>query len=237
MDYDEPGDRGVGRLVTVAAGGGHRRALRARGAGRPEWSPDRRTLFYEDGPRFHSGSDADARRSIWAIGSRGGKPRRVVSDVYDFHGLSPDGRWLLFLRSGSEIWIARVDGSRERRLASNVIGAVFGWAPGRLGVYVHGGSTGHGGRIGLISLAGRRRDFGHKITAQQIAWAPDGKRVAWLTSSFESLRTGVRVRSSRADGTQVKTLASFTWDTESESMSWSPDGRGLALEAFPHIGD
>jgi Tol biopolymer transport system component len=237
MDYGRPGDEGRGRLVTVAAGGGHRRVLPALGAGRPDWSPDGRTIYYVDGTRFAHGAAGDSHRSIWAIGSQGGKPRKVASDVYDYRGLSPDGRWVLFIRRDGGMWIARVDGRGERRLARDVFTARSGWAPGHLGVFVHGGSSGHGGRLGLISLHGKRRDFGHKITAQQIAWAPDGRRVAWLTSSFESLRTGVRVRSARADGTHVRTLASFRWDTESESMSWSPDGRTIALETYPHIGD
>lgn len=229
-----------GRIVLVSA---HQAAhvLVAHGAfdcGGPEvrpcpvWSADGRTLFYA------CGYNTCAVRAV-----RGSTPRRVIDDVYSGPRISSDGRWLAFVRDHDDprvsgLWIARPDGSGQRRLlgGASVAPRVFGWIPGRHAVYAHGGGAGK--RTIVISVSGKRRRIGPRFGGGGlVAVSPDRELVAWTR---ERPGKGIEVRSSRMDGSHTRVLARFTSKdgfTEIDALEWSPTGRDLVVEPHRHIGD
>lgn len=62
-----------------------------------DWSPDGGTLF------FTSGRDA-LRERIYAVPRAGGRPRCVIGDLAMNARVSPDGRWIAYVRGYNEWW-------------------------------------------------------------------------------------------------------------------------------------
>jgi len=71
------------------------------------------------GPIVYSALDDDdegARDGIYAIGPDGSRNRRIARRATGDVASSRDGKQIAFFRSGSELWQARSDGSRARRV-------------------------------------------------------------------------------------------------------------------------
>jgi len=124
---------------------------------------------------------------------------------------SPDGRLVLFSRSGA-IWVMRADGRAQRRL---LVGASEPtWAPdSRRIAYVAGAGIrviGSDGRHSRLLVRSRGDQVGH------LAWSPDGRRLAFSRSgSVVILTSGVERRITPPQG-------------YIHPIAWSPDGRWIA---------
>jgi WD40 repeat protein len=228
------------RLVTVSVSGNKRKQIASRLAGDPYWSPVGRTIFYARGPTSLPDTGPSG-RDLYSVPSKGGTPRKLVEDVREFRGVSPDGQWLLFTRPNEgvneeQVWIARTDGSDQRMLVERLQFGRFGWAPGKRGVWTlrYGGSHFH---PVVISTSGERRRLGAKIASLAFAWSADGKRIGWgIDGAFAGQ---AQVRSSRPDGSGFRILGRIDSKgfAEIDAVSWSPDNRTLAVVAHRHEGD
>lgn len=220
-----------GWLVVASLRTGGQRTVADHAAGLVDWSRDGRHLFY-----------LGAKSRISTVPRGGGSVRKLVSGVHAFGGLSPNGHWLLFTRrpggnAAQELWIARVDGSDERRLLDQRFFPFnYGWAPGDRGVWAYLAGSDDPQRPAVISRSGKRHHLSVKVTGNVFAWSPDARRVAW---SYEPHQGAIDVLTARPDGSHERTLARFASKgfPEVHALAWSPDSRYLAVEASRHEGD
>jgi dipeptidyl aminopeptidase/acylaminoacyl peptidase len=173
-------------FVANADGSGERNVTRdaALNSG-PAWSPDGRRLAYA--------AFVGAGGSRIALVDRGGSNRRVLNlrtpGSLSQPAWAPDGRQLAVTSSsptplGREVWVALIDGSSSRLLASGA--AEPAWSPDGLRI-AYTGSAG----IVVVNSDGT----GSRVVAPgaaSAAWSPDGRVIA-----FD--RVGV-LMSTRLDG-------------------------------------
>jgi Tol biopolymer transport system component len=233
--YDK-GDEGLrGTLKVGTVGSGKRRTVATNASDRVAWSRNGKTLFYLRGP------EAPYRvRAIYSVPRGGGKSRKVVSNATGLAGVSPDGRWLLFTRHGesiepTQIWIARTDGTDQRRLAARPQ-PYIGWAPGDRGVFVLTLDPEQSRHPLVVSTDGARHKLGAAIATRVFDWSPNGRRIAW---TVEPPLQPTRIRSSRPSGAESRTLARLDGNdiVEASALAWSPDSSRLAVAAHLHSGD
>jgi Tol biopolymer transport system component len=186
-------------------------------------------LAFASSPR---GSKSDA---IYVINADGSERRRVTT--YGGWGSdlawSPDGQELAFTRGypwSADIYLARADGSGERRLTRTpeLEGAPT-WSPdGRkiaftridrwndptTDLYV---MNADGSSARLLSRNARRA-----------LWSPDGQRLVFTGGAGPG---GANIDVINADGSGRRSVARLAADED--SLSWSPDGRRIALVKHP----
>jgi Tol biopolymer transport system component len=236
------------RLVTVAVRSGARRTLAPVATGRPSWARDGRSLVYVRGdvvsespsdctpppdrppdPSCHP-TKGPPPEEVWRVAANGSKAHRLVRNASSQFPaqLSRDGHRLVFARTRSDddaavaVWVARADGSHQRRLARGLIVPEVEWAPndrdvaviadGRLRAYAF-----------VLSPSGRRRKLPRAIATGPMAWSPDGGLIAWAS--------GRRIEVVRPNGRGRRVLARMAGGVEITALSWSPDGRRLAFTA------
>jgi Tol biopolymer transport system component len=145
--------------------------------------------------------------------------------------LSPDGKSVAMgyapaqSDSGFQLWTVSVDGQGLKRVAGGDVLSVA-WSPdGSRIAYVDdsGLTSSSDGAVGDIYVVRPDGSDAHKVVqsftglGQEIAWSPDGKRLA-----FEDKDQRISVVD--ADGGEAKALA-----TDGETPAWSPDGKRLAF--------
>jgi TolB protein len=160
----------------------------------------------------------------------GSRPRVVTKDAGNEHpAWSPDGRWLAFVSggdvSGTEIEVARVDGTGRRRLthrsgfdgdpAWSPLGRRIAWAASR------------GGHLDVWTMDAdgrhQRRLTGSSGGAHP-SWSPDGRWVAYVAPMSGALE----VAAARG-GRPPRRLAALAASRGPSAPSWSPDGRRIAF--------
>ncbi len=182
--------------VLVASGPGWqpvRVAEESTAVSRPSWGPGGRYLYYLRGP----GPLADLMRvRIAASGAAGGVPDLVAAGL-EVSGvevtaaflrsisIGPDGRRAFYtrLQEESNLFLARLDpeglGEPPRALTT---GSAHHWAPrispdGRSIAYLR--TRPDGSSLEVIPLAGGpSREVGRLQGGRELAWAPDGRRIA-----------------------------------------------------------
>jgi Tol biopolymer transport system component len=132
---------------------------------------------------------------------------------------SPDGRMILFTRS-DDLWVMNPDGSDQRRLAR---GKRPVWSPdSREVAYLAGANV----REIRVDGGGSRLLVRN---SQVVAWSPDGRALAFV----RGVPTGsVRVLVRR--GGRDRVVAHVVG---AEDMSWSADGRWIALACVTGCGE
>ena len=108
------------RIAEVSVSGGEPISITAPSAGLTPQSvsPDGAELLALDG----SGN-------LWSLPTLGGSPRRLGSLIAQDAAWSPDGKMLAYAE-GSELFLARNDGTESRKLVSlNGRGFYLAWSP------------------------------------------------------------------------------------------------------------
>jgi hypothetical protein len=156
------------------------------GAEDPEWSPDgRRLLYVRDGGVRVMAADGSRQRFV----PPPAPPIDGVRVLRAEPSFAPDGKRFAYtarLERGAEIWTARLDGSRDRRLRA---GSAPRWSPdGRRIALSHGDGivivdAGTGRRIRRIHMSGNR--WTGRRTAEGSCSSPPGPRSIRSSTSFE----------------------------------------------------
>jgi dipeptidyl aminopeptidase/acylaminoacyl peptidase len=220
-------ERGARNLWTAAAPGFEPIRLTAytgddgQNLGDLQLTPDGSILVYTrgNGPNRageHANPSSDpegAESAIWAVATDGaGEPRRLAEG----HGaaLSPDGRRLLFLQRGPEVY--------EIDLAAL---APSPDADAPRAEAARGDADGEGADAAETPKA--RVLFEVRSGAESLTWSPDGRRIAFVSDRGDHSFVGVYDRQTDA----------ITWLAPSVDRdilpTWSPDGRHVAFVRFP----
>jgi TolB protein len=224
--------RGDGIYRLAASGGRPRRLTNTRDSAETDlvWSPDARRIVYGSGALLGS-------YDLWVMNADGGGKRRITRRAGDevSPAWSPGGRRIAFLAYGTRsrpggIFVAPVAGGRPSRLTRgraladspdwsvrNRI-AYKRWRRGISTIYAV--NPDGGGKTRVASLRG---------SINQIAWSPDGRRLAVDVTvpagGSDSTITSVYVV--QADGTGLRRLTDESAD--STGPVWSPDGTRIAF--------
>jgi Tol biopolymer transport system component len=174
----------------------------------PSWSPDGQRLAVQD-------DNGDL-----LMGSPSGEDLHSIGTFPMPSSWSPDGTQFAFIRDG-DAWIVNADGNAERNATNLVAGGVFEaiWSPdGRFIAVVQQSQLQilrtDGGELLPLSLGpGRDSFFG-------VRWSPDAARLAAVLGGETPATVIVQT-----DGWTATTLG----DAGIDDITWSPDGRFIAL--------
>lgn len=217
------------------------------------WSPDGRRLYFTGtsaGRKHVIYGDSD----VFELRTGGGGLRRITqSGDAASPVVSPDGRWLAFARYEQHgkppftagLWVARADGSHERRLL-----------PARDGAVDVPGSWSHDGNslaftrcrytlpVALepapcgVYVITRNRSMPRRLATHALApaFSPDGSRIAFasdrdrngtLPAGSDETKYAAELYVMDADGSHQRRLTR-TKELDEQHPSWSPDGSWIA---------
>lgn len=188
-------------------------------------------------------------RGIFVIDRVGGPSRRILAPSpsrdapNDSPAWSPDRRRIAFVRwgdggdgvSGTQIWVADADGRNAHaitHLSANHSGP--DWSPDGKRIVFSRTVERRGSKpffaydLFTMDPAGKHlvdlTDNRNGVDAEQPAWSPDGKRIAFWRSQRNS-DAGEGIYTIGVNGKGLKRVTSGTV----RSPSWSPDGRRIAF--------
>ncbi len=149
--------------------------------------------------------------------------------------ISPDGRLLAFVRSGSRIWgnqdlwVQPVSGGEARRLTSGQyqLASALSWTPDGAEIVFSDGAPFLGGRIARVPLAGGGPQPVVGVGQNAVHASVRGNRMVYVqstTSNMDIWRLPLSGTSGAAQ-TPEKLLVS------SANAAYSPDGRRIAFES------
>ena len=197
-------------------------------ADRPRWSPRNDQIVFTLGSWGRQEAPATLRQEcIWSVSPQGGTPRKIL-DFGSNPNWSGDGSQLVFERS-QEIWVARADGSQQRKVQglppSNYLLAARmpSLSPDGSWIVFFQPDAGHYGDFWVIpSMGGGARRLTFDVAAgRSPTWTPDGRYVV-----FSSQRAGSMTlwKIAAVGGTPEPVLMGAGEDTDPE---FSQDGSKL----------
>lgn len=158
--------------------------------------------------------------------------------------LSPDGRRIAFTREhvgkriflGTTPWVARLDGSRMRRLAEWREGIEYipsSFSPDGSAVAVTRAELGSGrSKALLFELDGHGARALARFPASDPVFSPDGSEIALVRHSLSRRgSTHKDLYLMNADGGGVRQLTRTRWVAETHP-SWDPSGQRIAFNSF-----
>ena len=191
----------------------------------PEWSPD--------GTRIAFSSNRNGKQHIYVMNTDGSSPAQLTnSGGEDTHpSWSADGKRIAFTstRDGnSEIYMMNADGSNQTRLTNDpAVDRYPRWsADGRiLFTSNRAGQT----DIYVMDHAGQNVARLTTVGAHQAAWAPHGKKVAFVSRSPEIIGGAywLQIYVMDSDGGDVKMITRSPNSTF--GPSWSADGKTISF--------
>ena len=197
----------------------------------PRLSPDGRRVAYT--------AEAGGARQVFILDLRSGTTRQLTASekaVADPQW-APDGLHLAFVRDGA-IWIIGVDGSRPALLTDHPAGSsVPRWGPdGRTIAFISRRRGWSQAWIQEAPLPRRGRPPARRVTPEpravtpagvdvdDLAWSPDGTRMALTASRRPDLLTNQVTILDLASGAERTVAGEAEWAT---GARWLPDGSGL----------
>jgi Tol biopolymer transport system component len=222
----------------------------------PAWSPDGRQIAFtrnEDVGEFTTFTDDD----VFVMNADGGNVRQLTPEVDGSSSSqpawSPDGKRIAYVRGPStasavvaatplmfgELVAMDADGGETTPLTRGEPDAAPAWSPdGQEIVFVRGHdlnkSSGDMDLFIVDAAGGTPRRVTHTPRSLETApvWSPDGSRIAFARSWSGSAFTGkAAIFVINRDGSGESLLLEHTLYSEtSYGVSWSPDGRTIAVE-------
>ena len=187
--------------------------------------------------------------TIDVVGADGRDPRTIAAsgdDSFDCPAFSPDGRQIAYLSATGSLATVSVDGSGARDLDAVVSrqgGAgdrPFDWSPDSSAIAYSPDTlttdgTGPLNALDILSIADGKVTRVKVASIEQVldvAWAPDGRRIAILGSGGNTVNDRARSRlfTVRPDGTDLR-LLTVIQGQEADlrgRLSWSPDSKRIA---------
>jgi Tol biopolymer transport system component len=198
------------------------------------WAPDGEWLVFGE----KASEDAPARIVRLSLATLEKRP--LTSPPPDSAGdlepkVSPDGRLLAFVRSGTrvfgnqDVWIQPVGGGEVRRLTSGQYASAWAlnWTPDGTEIVFSYGAPGSAGRLARVALAGGAPQPVVGVGENAVDASVRGNRMVYVqgtTSASDTWRLPCP-GASRPIETPEKLLAS------SANASYSPDSRKIAFES------
>ena len=181
---------------------------------------------------------------IYVVASDGRGLIAVTPDPLDGLGnfsFSPDGRELAFsagarTATGTELWIAKTDGSGIRRLdvGMGVVGPSYRPPSGAEIVFADDQSIAVGNGLYAVDVeCGKVRTILAPVAGvgrDVVTVSPDGSRIAYSATASDPNQNTYRVHVVAADGTGDLALPLPDGATFEDTPAWSNDGTRLAVD-------
>ncbi len=191
----------------------------------PDWSPD--------GNRIAFSSNRNGKQHIYLINADGSALKQITNSPGEDTEptWAPDGKRIAFtsVRDGNpEVYVMNTDGSNPRRLTNDPASDSFPrWSvDGRI---LFTSNRGGGTDIYVMDDGGQNVKRLTTMGAGQAAWAPDGRRVTFVSRSREIIARAywLQVYVMDADGANVKMITSSPNSTF--VPKWSADGKAITF--------
>jgi len=185
---------------------------------RPRASPDAQFFIYTK-----ESSDANV-RGLWRADLNGENSRRLTDKAVG-PALSPDARWIYFVRNNEGVFRMPSDGGQTARISDRQCGYVSVSPDGEELIGSCFTASGLRTVVWRVDGTGHERVFDVKGPVQ---WSPDGKAFAYTKGN---------IFLQPLDGGPPQQLTSFTDRDEGREFTWSPDGKYLYVPRWQSSSD
>ena len=200
----------------------------------PSWSPDGRWIVF-------SSTFAKTGEQIFVIKADGSQVKQLTSDwgkhIESPAAWSPDGKKIAF-EIDAKIYVMNVDGSGVVPLTkTSLVEYAPAWSPDgqKIAFFSQPIATTTADKLFIVNADGTDRklvtdvDPGNWDTGvYRIAWSPDGKQIAFIGGSGNTLYTV------ESDGTNLDPITDSGWEVH--EPSYSPDGKWIIVYARAREG-